>query len=66
VAAGVPAEYVVLLGATTAVTDIFMTLLNTTGYFSANVLIGRFAAPRREEAAEPAPAVPSLAPSGEG
>jgi proton glutamate symport protein len=66
VAAGVPAEYVVLLGATTAVTDIFMTLLNTTGYFSANVLIGRFAAPRREEAPEPAPAVPSLAPSGEG
>jgi Na+/H+-dicarboxylate symporter len=44
VAAGIPPEYVVLLGATTAVTDVFMTVLNSTGYMAANVLIGRFAA----------------------
>jgi len=64
VAAGIPAEYVLLLGAATAVTDVFQTLLNTTGYMSANVLIGRFAAPREVIAAAvtaPAPVGPQWA-----
>jgi len=41
VAAGIPAEYVVLLGATTAVTDVFLTMINTTGYFASAVLAHR-------------------------
>jgi Na+/H+-dicarboxylate symporter len=46
VAAGVPPEYVVLLGATTAITDIFLTMINTTGYFTAASLAN--AADRRQ------------------
>lgn len=41
VAAGIPAEYVVLLGATTAVTDVFLTMINTTGYFAAAGVVNR-------------------------
>jgi Na+/H+-dicarboxylate symporter len=41
VAAGIPPEYVVLLGATTALTDVFLTLINTTGYLVAAVLVSR-------------------------
>lgn len=44
IAAGIPGEYVVLLSATTMVTDIFMTVLNTTGYFAAGVIVDRFVA----------------------
>ena len=40
VAVGIPPEYVVLLAATTAVTDILMTVLNSTGYLTAAVLLG--------------------------
>jgi Na+/H+-dicarboxylate symporter len=42
VAAGIPAEYVVLLGATTMITDIFMTVLNTSGYLTAGVVVDRW------------------------
>lgn len=63
VAAGIPPEYVILLGATTSVIDIALTLLNTTGYMTANVLVARWYArfpglvhPTAEGAAEvPAP-----------
>ena len=41
VAAGIPPEYVILLGSTTSVVDIALTLLNTTGYMTANVLVAR-------------------------
>lgn len=61
VAAGIPAEYVVLLGAATSITDMVLTFLNTTSYMSANVLVGRFAAARPTvPAAEPAPVGASL------
>jgi Na+/H+-dicarboxylate symporter len=43
VAAGIPAEYVVLLGATTWMMDMLMTLLNSTGYLAAAVLVDRVA-----------------------
>jgi hypothetical protein len=48
IALGIPPVYVVLLAATTVVADVFMTLLNTTGYLTADVLVGRFAAEARE------------------
>jgi Na+/H+-dicarboxylate symporter len=44
VAAGIPPEYVVLLGATTAITDVFLTMINTTGYFGAAALAHRIQA----------------------
>jgi Na+/H+-dicarboxylate symporter len=43
IALGIPPEYVVLFAATTAVADVFMTLLNTTGYLAANLIVARFA-----------------------
>jgi Na+/H+-dicarboxylate symporter len=46
VAIGVPPEYVVLFGATTAILDVFLTVMNATGYLSAAVLVSRFSAPR--------------------
>ncbi len=45
VAAGIPPEYVVLLGATTVVTDVFMTVLNATGYMTVNVILSRWTGP---------------------
>jgi Na+/H+-dicarboxylate symporter len=41
VAAGIPPQYVVLLGAATAVTDVLLTLLNTMGYFTATLVSAR-------------------------
>ena len=41
VAAGIPAEYVVLLAATTWMTDMLMTVLNSTGYLASAVLVER-------------------------
>jgi proton glutamate symport protein len=41
-AAGIPVEYVILLGTTDWIVDVFKTVLNTTGYQTANVLIARF------------------------
>jgi Na+/H+-dicarboxylate symporter len=54
VAVGIPPEYVILFGATTAILDVFLTVLNTTGYLSATVFVSRFFSPR-EAAAQPAP-----------
>jgi Na+/H+-dicarboxylate symporter len=54
IAAGIPAEYVVLLGATTMITDVFMTVLNTSGYLTAGVVADRFAAVRASGHPEPA------------
>ena len=59
IAAGIPAEYVVLLGATTMVTDIFMTVLNTSGYLTAGVVVDRFASSAPIEATSPAAAAPA-------
>jgi Na+/H+-dicarboxylate symporter len=59
VAAGVPAEYVVLIGTTEWMNDMIMTVLNSTGYLTAAVLVERFAGQRRAEAiqgAQPAEA----------
>ena len=41
VAAGISAEYVVLLGVAVNITDIFLTVLNTTGYLSATAIVER-------------------------
>jgi Na+/H+-dicarboxylate symporter len=46
VAAGIPPEYVILLASTNAATDVFQTVLNTTGYFTADVLVQRLARKR--------------------
>lgn len=66
VAAGIPGQYVVLLGATTFLIDVFMTLLNTTGYMTANVLLGRWAGPKRgaEEVGSKVPAGARTVPLG--
>ncbi len=44
VAAGIPAEYVLLLGATTAVTDVFLTMINSAGYFTAAAVTNKLEA----------------------
>ena len=41
VAAGISPAYVALLGSTTVLADVFETVLNTTGYLTAAVLVGR-------------------------
>ncbi|MGQ0702813.1 MAG: dicarboxylate/amino acid:cation symporter [Gemmatimonadales bacterium] len=41
VVAGIPPEYVILLGTTRAIADVFLTVLNTTGYLTAAVLVSR-------------------------
>ncbi|MGQ0702815.1 MAG: dicarboxylate/amino acid:cation symporter [Gemmatimonadales bacterium] len=67
VAAGIPAEYVILLGATTAIVDVFLTVLNTTGYLTASVLVARLTA-SRAPARKPMPAgnpIVSQTPSGQ-
>lgn len=53
IAAGIPGEYVVLLGATTMLADVFMTVLNATGYLGASVLVDRFAPAVARPDAEP-------------
>ena len=53
VAAGVPAEYVVLLSVAVSLTDIFLTLLNTSGYLTAAAVVDRFAERRAPEANDP-------------
>lgn len=41
VAAGIPPEYVVLLAATTWIVDVFLTIINSTGYLTAAVIVSR-------------------------
>lgn len=61
VAAGIPAEYVVLLGVAVTLTDVLLTLLNTTGYMSATALVDRW---RSAPARDPEAAVGDAAPAG--
>lgn len=56
VAAGIPAEYVVLLSATTWMTDMLMTVLNSTGYLASAVLVQRVLGSGAESAAAPSAA----------
>lgn len=59
VAVGIPPQYVLMLGATNAVTDVVMTILNTTGYLISTVLVRRFGPkPAKVHATEPAPVDP--------
>ncbi len=59
VAVGIPPQYVLLLSATNAVTDVVMTILNTTGYLVSAVLVQRFGpTPVAVHTAEPAPVDP--------
>ena len=46
VAAGIPPEYVLLLAPLNAIADVLLTVLNTTGYMTANVLIARLLSSR--------------------
>lgn len=46
VAAGIPPEYVLLLAPLNGVVDFLLTVLNTTGYMTANVLIARLVSSR--------------------
>lgn len=66
VAAGIPAEYVVMLSVVVSLTDIFLTLLNTSGYMAAAVLAERFGGravvrEARDDTASPIPP-PAVAP----
>lgn len=64
VAAGVPAEYVVLLGVATSLTDIFLTVLNSSGYLTAAALVDRLGV-RRARSAESGAGNPILDGAGE-
>jgi len=66
VAAGVPAEYVLLLGATTWVVDIFLTVINSTGYMAAAVLVSRLLARRPPPNHSNAPTLPDVGPATAG
>jgi Na+/H+-dicarboxylate symporter len=59
VAVGIPPEYVLLLATSAAVTDGLMTVLNSTGYLTAAVLVDRFAA-QPLPAALPQPTAPPM------
>jgi Na+/H+-dicarboxylate symporter len=48
VAVGIPPEYVILLGAATALVDVFLTVLNSTGYLTATALTARLLGSRAE------------------
>ncbi len=54
VAVGVPPEYVVLLGVAVSLTDVVLTLLNTSGYLAAAAIVDRLGARRERPAASPA------------
>jgi Na+/H+-dicarboxylate symporter len=57
VAVGIPPQYVVLFGTVTALTDAFLTLINTTGYMAANIVVTRFASATQPARSPAAPAV---------
>ena len=67
IAAGVPPEYVLLLAPLNAVVDPLLTVLNATGYMTANVLVARRVLGklgfRTATAQEPAAAMPEPSPS---
>jgi proton glutamate symport protein len=47
VAAGIPAEYVALLAVAVSLTDIFLTVINASGYLSAAAIVDRISGGRR-------------------
>lgn len=55
VAAGIPPEYAVLLGATTWMVDVFLTILNSTGYLAATVIVARLCSRERVPHQAPVP-----------
>ena len=57
VAVGVSPEYVILFGATTAVLDVLLTVLNATGYLSAAALVSRLLSFRTARAGAATPAL---------
>ena len=63
IAIGIAPEYYFLLGSTTALTDVVQTLLNSTAYLTAAVLVARFA---QRKARAPAVAEPAGAPPPAG
>lgn len=62
VAAGIPAEYVVLMNVVVSMTDVFRTVLNTSGYMTAAVLVDRFGVrlPASADASVPPEITPPL------
>lgn len=55
VAVGIPSEYVVLLGATIGLIDVGLTVFNSTGYLTANVLVARLLGSRSVPDGVPVP-----------
>ncbi len=53
VAAGIPAQGVILLGALDTIPDVFETILNVTGNMTATTFVSRFVGSRRAEVEEP-------------
>jgi Na+/H+-dicarboxylate symporter len=64
VAAGIPAEYVVLLGVAVNLTDAILTLFNTTGYLSATAIVERFRRRTRNRTREAAFSAAAALPVG--
>ena len=60
VAVGVPPEYVVLLGVAVSLTDVVLTLLNTSGYLAAAAMVDRLGVRRERSAEVPVPATAVL------
>lgn len=56
VAVGVPPEYVVLLGVAVSITDVVLTLLNTSGYLAAAAIVDRLSVRREGVVKVPVPA----------
>lgn len=63
VSIGIPAHYVILLGTVTPITDVFQTLINTTGYMTVNVLVARFAPGKTVTHAAASPSPPAASPA---
>jgi Na+/H+-dicarboxylate symporter len=59
IAAGIPAEYVALLAVAVSMTDIFLTMINATGYLSAAAIVDRVGGGRRLVARSGVPTVSS-------
>jgi Na+/H+-dicarboxylate symporter len=62
VSIGIPAHFVILLGTLTPITDALETVLNSTGYMTANLLVARFAPGKAASHATPSHATPQAAP----
>ena len=62
VAAGIPPEYVILLNATTAIVDVFLTVLNSTGYLVATALVARLVGSSKTPVRQPVTGADSSVP----